>query len=174
MVEIGSAGANDFGTVNVSGGSLHSAGASGKALLNVSDAANIWMVSFFGGGTMNMVGGEIARVQVFDSSIVNLRGGIIGEGISTRAGDFEGSINVYGYGLAKTNSGGKYGVGQVYGFYPNGSEFVIDLGGGIYPYVNLIPEPGTVLFLLSGAFMLRKRRQYGSFGKDRKGMAAKK
>jgi hypothetical protein len=92
----------------------------------------------------------------------------------TRAGDFEGSINVYGYGLAKTNSGGKYGVGQVYGFYPNGSEFVIDLGGGIYPYVNLIPEPATVLFLLSGAFMVRKRRQYGSFGKGRKGMAARK
>jgi hypothetical protein len=69
--------------VNVSAGYLHSAGAAGNAVLNVSNAANIWMASVFGSGTMNMVGGEIARVQVFDSSILNLRGGIIGEGIST-------------------------------------------------------------------------------------------
>jgi hypothetical protein len=172
--EIGSAGANDFGTLNILGGYLHTAGANGQGVLNVSDAASIGMVSFFGDATMNMSGGEIARAQVFDSSILNLRGGIIVEGISTRAGDFEGTINVYGYGLVKTSSGGRYGVGQVYGFYPNGTEFVIDLGGGIYRYVNLIPEPTTVLFLLCGAFMVRKRGQYGSFGKGRKGMASKK
>jgi hypothetical protein len=172
--EIGSAVADDFGTLNIFGGHLQSAGANGQGVLNVSDAANIWMVSLFGDARMNMVGGEIARAQVFDSSILNLRGGVIVEGIGTRPGHFEGSINVYGYSLVKTSSGGRYGLGQVYGFYPDGAEFVIDLGGGIYPYVNLIPEPATVLFLLSGAFLVRKRRQYGSFRKDRKGMAAKK
>jgi len=173
VVEIGSGQANHFGTLNVSGGSLHSAGAAGEGELNVSDAANISMVSLFDSGTMNMEGGGIARVQVFDSSIVNLRGGIIGEGISTRTGSFEGAINVYGYGLQKTSSGGKYGLGKVSGFYPNGSQFGIDLAQGVYPYVNLIPEPATFLFLLSGILMIRKRRQYGSSGKETKGMAQK-
>jgi hypothetical protein len=172
--EIGSAGANDLGTLNIFGGYLQSAGANGQGVLNVSDAANIWMVSLFGDARMNMVGGEIARAQVFDSSILNLRGGVIVEGIGTRPGHFEGSINVYGYSLVKTSSGGRYGVGQVYGSYPNGADFVIDLGGGVYPYVNLIPEPATVLFLLCGVLMIRKRGQYGSFGKGRKGMVAKK
>ncbi len=156
--EIGGAGANEWGTLNISGGKLDSAGATGQGMLNISGAATVWAVRLSQSGMMNMTGGEIDHLSVYDSPVVNLHGGIIVDCISARQGAFEGLINVYGYNVAKTSSGGKYGYGEVHGFYPDGSSFGIDLGQDIYPHVNLVPEPSTLALIGLGALMTRKRK----------------
>ena len=156
--QIQSAGVNEWGSLNISGGKLNSAGATGQSMLNISGTGSVLSVRVSQSGMMNMTGGEIDRLQLFDSVIVNLYSGSIVEGISTRAGDFDGSINIYGYGLVKTSIGGLYGYGEVHGFYQDGTAFSIDLGHDIYPHVNLIPEPATIILLSLGAAILRKQK----------------
>jgi hypothetical protein len=154
--EIWNAGANEWGNVNISGGNLTGAGATGHGVLNISGDATIWYVGFSQSGTMNMSGGQIDAVSVYDSAVVNLLGGLIVEGIGTRLGHFEGLINVYGYHLGKTCAGG---VCSVYGFFPNGSAFSINVAEAVYPRVNLIPEPATLVLLGLGGLIVNRRKE---------------
>lgn len=68
-------------------------------------------------------------------------------------------INVFGYDLAKTNTGGAYGDGQITGYWQDGSPFNINLRySNTYSAVNLIPvpEPATFLLFGLGTLLLRK------------------
>ena len=110
----------------------------------------------------NIQNGTIGVLHLGHTSIVNLFGGNTmnvvpsGPGRSEQPLPFAGEVNVYGYNLVKTDSGGIYGYGQVYGSYLDGTEFSVDLGEGIYPHVNLIPEPATILLLTLGVFFVKR------------------
>jgi hypothetical protein len=82
-----------------------------------------------------MTGGTTEYLGARDSGTINLYGGLIADSL----GAWEwGVINIFGYDLDKTNSGGRYGYGQVFGSWTDGTEFTIDLNGAdTYWQINL-------------------------------------
>jgi len=124
--------------------------------VNISGNASVGMATSGGSGIFNIYGGTIDQLTANGNSVVNLMGGTyatyIGAELSTR-------INVFGYDLAKTNTGGTYGYGQITGFWQDGSSFTINLAGsGAYLVTNLIPEPTTFLLFGIGTFLLRQSK----------------
>ncbi|UCG56695.1 MAG: PEP-CTERM sorting domain-containing protein [Phycisphaerales bacterium] len=154
--EVGWIRAQASATVNVSGGRQGSIDGSGYPTINFSGQAATGLVRVSQHTMLNMTGGSMRKVELYDSVIVNLRAGVIPEGIVGFG--FDGVVNVYGHDLAKTRSGGQYGHGQVSGFYPDGSAFTVDLGRELYSRVNLIPEPATLLLLSLGVLIARARK----------------
>ena len=155
--EIGGLGCYDWSTVNISGGTLGGADVSDHATLNLSGGI-FRDVTLSDWSLFNMTGGQVRYIDVSDTAIVNLRGGIIQDGIVSRFVNDSVTINVYGTDLGKVSFGGQYGCGQVFGVYPDGTEFVIDLSKGYYSRVNLIPEPTAFVVLGLGALFSRVRR----------------
>jgi hypothetical protein len=154
--EVGKITAYASATVNVSGGRAGLVNSSGWATINFSGGAAPGLVRVAQHTMLNITGGSMRKLALYDSVILNLGAGVIPEGIIGVG--FDGVVNVYGHDLAKTSSGGQYGHGQVSGFYPDGSAFIVDLGRDLYSHVNLIPEPGTLLLLGLGVVIARARK----------------
>ena len=160
--QIRSIGVGEWSTVNISGGGIEDVTARSYGTLNMSGGSVEGSVDVRDFGMLNMTGGEMSRLSVAEKAVVNLSGGLITEGIvGARRWFFETdvTINFYGYDLVKTSSGGKYGAGQIYGFYPDGSQFTVDIGGISHTCIKLIPEPSTILLLALGGLAVRMREQ---------------
>ncbi|HIJ52887.1 MAG TPA: PEP-CTERM sorting domain-containing protein [Planctomycetes bacterium] len=152
--------ARNYSITNFSGGSIYGPTAFDYATVNLSGDASAVSLGIDDFGTLNMNGGSIGQIGIRDSGTVNLYGGIISERLLVLDSALESAvINVFGYNLDKTSSGGHYGYGQVYGFWQDGTAFTIELDmSKTYSHVNLIPEPSSILLFVLGAVLLRKRK----------------
>jgi hypothetical protein len=151
---VGGLNANDESLVNISGGSITGLQVFNNATVTLSQNASIYSAVAYS-GVINMNGGTITCLAaVGGSPVVNLRGGAITDYLGA---DSFASINVFGYNLTKTDSGGTFGYGQVSGFWQDGVAFAINFGGTeVYSHIDLIPEPATLLLFSIGALLLRK------------------
>lgn len=141
-------------SINISGGSVSGLLLYNNAAVNISQNANIYSAAAYS-GVINMNGGTVALLSGMENSTVNLRGGNITDGLG--AYGFT-TINVFGYNLTKTSTGGTHGAGQVTGYWQNGLPFTINLGGSdAYSHINLIPEPATFLLISIGGLLLRRK-----------------
>jgi hypothetical protein len=153
---VGSLGALDQSMVNISGGSVGIFSLSGSATATLSQNGSIFSVGAGYSSIFNMNGGNVTCLGVGDNAIINLSGGVVIDYLSANPA---GVINVFGYNLAKTSTGGTHGYGQLTGSWQiNSPQFVINLGGPYtYEQINLIPEPTTLLLFGIGTFLLRRR-----------------
>lgn len=147
--------AHNSSTINISGGSISGLLLYNNANATISQNANIYSAAAYS-GIINMNGGTISCLAaVGGSPVVNLRGGAITDYLGA---DSFALVNVFGYNLAKTDLGGKFGYGQVSGFWQDGLAFAINLGGPeAYSHINLVPEPATLLLISIGGLLLRKK-----------------
>jgi len=68
------------------------------------------------------------------------------------------TVNIFGYDLVKTSSGGAYGYGQVYGYWFDDTPFTINLSTAeTYSHITLIPEPTSLLLLALGGLLLKRK-----------------
>jgi len=91
-------------------------------------------------------------LAVSDSGTLNIYAGDLLFGNSPYFSE-SSTVNIYGYGF-------NYGSNRLTGFLSDSSSFMFnELPFGQYSHMNLvvIPEPGTVFLLGSGALWLRKR-----------------
>ncbi|HUT30869.1 MAG TPA: PEP-CTERM sorting domain-containing protein [Sedimentisphaerales bacterium] len=149
-------GAFDYSTINISGGDIHLATALNNTTVNffTSDYTDALIAE--DSGILNMEGGAVERVIARSSGIANLHAGSITDYLSAYDST---EINIYGYDLVMSTSGGSYGDGQVYGYWVNDSPFLISLRGAeTHSHINLIPEPGTLALLALGTLLLRRKR----------------
>jgi hypothetical protein len=152
---VGGLAASEESTVNISGGSISMLSLYNNATATLSQNASIYTVGVGYSSIFNMNGGTITYLGAGENSTLNLWGGVILGSLG--ATSLSATINVFGYNLAKTASGGTLGDGQVSGFWQNGTPFTINLhNSDTYACINLIPEPTTFLLLGIGAFLLRK------------------
>jgi hypothetical protein len=149
---------NDQSCVNISGGLV--TGAITKlypdATLNISGGN----ISFKGSsspfniyGNLNISGGVVNIGNTyFSQGTVNISGGILN--IDNAYISFMSNINIYGYGFNYDP------VGQVLtGHLLDNNQFTINnLDNTEYQYLNLIPEPMTVLFFGVSLLALRKQK----------------
>ena len=152
---VGSIFAHDSSSVDVSAGHIGSLDATEYAVISFKGDATAEYLRGRSFSLVNIDGGRIERLGAWNSAIINIHGGLIVEGIGTRG--FDGTINVFGYDLGKTSIGGRYGYGEVYGFFADDTAFTISLGLGIHHHVKLVPEPGSLLLVALGAPLLRRR-----------------
>lgn len=146
----------DESIVNISGGSVAALSISGNATATLSQNATIYTATAYDSSIFIVNGGTITYLWAEESSMLNLRGGAITYSLVARS---SATVNVFGYDLAKTNTGGTYGDGQITGFWQSGSPFTINLAdSGTYSHINLIPEPATLLLLSAGVFLFRRLR----------------
>jgi hypothetical protein len=146
-------GAFDTSTINLFGGNLSGAIAWDNAEVNLFDCDYSLNLSVGGSGIANMTGGTVEDLHAGGSGIINLFGGLVSD--SLNAWD-SAVVNVYGYDLFKTTTGGIYGYGQVYGFWLDDTAFTIDFSTPqTYSHINLIPEPCTLCLFGLGALLAR-------------------
>jgi len=128
--------ARESSTANVSGGYVYTLWASDSATAMLYEDATAFTVGAHDSATVTMLGGTTEYLGAIGGGTVNLHGGNIldslGAGISS-------TLNVYGRDLVKAAEGGRYGYGQVSGFWSDGTEFTIDLNGSeTYSHISLI------------------------------------
>jgi hypothetical protein len=154
--QINTLAALEFSTANVSNGEVYSLSAWDSAIVNFSDDARA--LSLGSGGdfsTTNMYGGITEFLRAGDYGIINLYGGLVTDSLNSWG---SATVNVFGYDLVKTISGGRYGYGQVFGFFADDSSFTIDFNTSeTYTHINLIPEPSSLILLGLGVLILRRR-----------------
>ena len=150
-------GACDYSTVKISGGTIsNSANAYLNSTIYYSGSAYGQNLGAFDSGKVYMTGGTVENIGSIDSSIFNLYGGYITDSIF---GSGSSIINIFGYDLSKTYSGGTYGNGQVSGYFTDNSSFTIDLyGASTYEHIYLIPEPTALLLFSFGCLFLKRKR----------------
>jgi hypothetical protein len=155
--EINTLDATDFSTANVSGGDVLSLWAFDSATARLSGTATCFNIGARGSfGVLNMSGGSTEYLGTIESGTLNLYGGVVTDSLG--AWD-TATINIFGYDLLLTSSGGSYGYGQVSGFWLDHTPFTINLNGEeTYTHINLIPEPASLLLLGLGAAFLRRKR----------------
>jgi len=144
-------------TANVSGGNIAGLEAWDHSIVNFSDDARALSLGSGGDfGTVNMTGGSTEFLGAGYSGTINIYAGLVTD--SLNAWDYA-TVNIFGYDLVKTSSGGRYGCGQVYGFFADGLAFTIEFSTfETYSHVNLIPEPGSLLLIAFGALLLKRKR----------------
>ena len=145
--------AREFSTANVLGGEVYILWALDSASVNLSGTGTVSSLSARGSfATANMYGGSAVYVDALMSGNVNLHAGLVSDYISAP----DGTINIFGYGLSKSDTGGTYGYGFVTGHWGDESPFSIDfLSPETYSNVTLIPEPTSFLLLGLGVFLSR-------------------
>jgi hypothetical protein len=142
---------------NVSGGYVHTLWAWDSATATLSGTGEVVSLSARGlSGTVTMTAGTADHISTYDSGTANVLGGTVehlfAENYSV--------INIFGYDLVKTSTGGTYGYGEVYGFWLDDTPFAIDFAGyETYSHINLVPEPSTILLLAAGAMLLIRNRK---------------
>ena len=117
------------------------------------------MIGVENSGTISVTGGDIDRISVEGFGTVNLTGGFVKEDLT--AAD-SGIINIYGYSLFKSTTGGIWDYGFVSGEWQNGETFEVSLyDSETYSHVLLheIPEPGTLFLLGLGSLLLRRKNR---------------
>jgi len=145
----------DDSTISISGGHINFATAINNTTINflTSDYTDALITE--DSATINMQGGSVERVIARNSGTSNLHAGSVTDYLTAYDST---AINIYGYDLIKTGSGGSYGNGQVYGYWMNDAPFVINLrGADTYSRINLVPEPCTLVLLVLGALLPRRR-----------------
>ena len=155
--QVSTLGAHEFSTANVSGGEVYSLGARDSATVNLSDIGNVSSLSARGDyGTVNMTGGTTEYAGAGESGILNLYGGVVTD--SLNAWD-SATVNIFGYDLVMTSSGGGYNYGQVYGFWEDDTPFTIDFNTSeTYSHINLIPEPSSFILFALGSLILKRKK----------------
>ena len=146
----------EFSTANISGGFVYGLNAKNNSIVNFSDGASGVSIGAGDFGTLNMYGGITEFLRAGDYGIINLYGGHVTDSLNSWG---SATVNIFGYDLFKTSSGGRYGYGQVYGFFADGSSFNIDFNTSeTYPHINLIPEPCSLLLLALGCLFLKRKK----------------
>lgn len=146
--------ARDFSTINVSGGFIHSPMAWDYSTINISGSFNAVEVGATATGIVNVMGGTMEAIAGW-GGVINLYGGTITDNIHAVGG----WVNVFGYDLEKSYTGGKYGYGYVGGFWNDGTALTIDLGGsGTYSHISLVPEPATFILLALGSLLIKRKQ----------------
>jgi hypothetical protein len=138
----------------VSGGYIHSPTAWDYSTINISGTFNAVEVGAAQAGIVNVMGGDMKAIAGW-GGVVNLYGGTITDNIH----DVGGWVNVFGYDLEKSSTGGKYGFGYVSGFWNDGTAFKINLYGfRTHEHINLIPEPGSLILFALGVLLIRRKQ----------------
>ncbi len=132
-------GAFDTSIINISGGTLSGAEALGNACVNLSGVGELARLTARDAGTVNVTGGSITdHLSAYNSGEINLYGGTLSGYIYMGAVD-SSAINIFGHDLYKTNSGGSYGFGEVYGYLSDETYVRVDLANSeAYGRINLI------------------------------------
>lgn len=147
----------DNSTSNLLGGSVYALNARGASVVNLSETINVFALDASGSTSINITDGMVNTLIASDHGIIKLYGGAVTDYLF--AVNFS-EVDIFGYDLVKTNTGGRYGYGQVYGFFNDRSVFSIDLSDAeTYSHVYLIPEPATFVLLLVGAGLIRNRNR---------------
>jgi len=151
--------ARDQSTANISGGEVNRALARDSAIVNFSGGAWATSVGARNSGVVNLLGGTVRRTWAMEQGTLNVYGGTVLESLSCSD---VAKVNIFGRDLIKTDFGGNYGYGQVYGFWEDDTPFVIDLNGPeTYRRITLIPEPSTLMLLVLGGAIVGRRRFAG-------------
>ena len=154
----------NWSVCNIYGGEIGFITASDNSTLNFYnsyDATSLVAEDF---SIIYVQGGYIGNLHAHQSGVIYLYGGAIPghEGATgTITADDSSIVNIYGYDLFKTSSGGFYGNGQVYGFLMDDTYISVDLyNSEAYEHINLIPEPATLsLFSLAGLIFVCKQNR---------------
>jgi hypothetical protein len=140
----------------------------------------IWM---YNDCTLDIFGGEIARVAAYDTTITNWYGGqmyelwakensivnIYGGQLLYPSGGSgylwladNSIINIFAYDVTFTPNGIGWGQGQLKGkYYLDNNNFILYLpNNGDYSHINIVPEPATFLLLALSGLLLKKRKQH--------------
>lgn len=136
---------------------LHNLNSYESSIINI-NGGNTSALTAYDSSRVDIIGGDVFSLYAQNSSTVNIMSGNIGYWL--KAGD-SALLNIYGYNLLASDTGGRWGDGFVTGNWEDGTPFTIDLSNGTsitYSHINLIPEPATLLLLAFGAVMLRRKR----------------
>ena len=167
--------AYDSSIVNVSGGRLFGLKAYHNSLVNVTDGyfdsgdisvRDSATINFFGGltealgtndfSTLNVFGGVVEKISSEDSSTVNVFGGTIREFDLGEGAPASTLVTIRGSGFNYDYGPIPDAAGTLTGTLANGDSidatFVISSGSSIV--LAPIPEPSTIILLMTGAFGL--------------------
>lgn len=141
---------------NIFGGHVRSVFVWDSATAVLSAGGSVFSLSAEGEfATVNVTGGTVEKIPVNEGATANLYRGNVG-GLGVRD---SGTINIYGYGFSYDPSAGALNGGQLSGFWLDGTAFQIDLyDPETYDSINLVPEPASLLFLLFGGLLIRKKQ----------------
>jgi len=143
-------------TVGMTGGEVGHLHTNDSSTLNLFGGMVSWLIAS-DTSTMNIYGALIEHALIVDrQSTVNLFGGTICQGVTI---PHSGIVNVYGY--AFDFRPGNEGNGWLSGYWLDNTPFSIYFMDSADPFpgsqIVLIPEPNTLVVLLLGGLMLRKR-----------------
>jgi len=131
----------------------------------------IWM---YNDCTLDIFGGNVARLGTFDTSLTDWHGGSMIElvmhgnsivnilgGSFSRLDIGENSVlNLYAYDVVIHTTGGYWDGGWIEGKYVvDDTYFDFDIRGeSAIPYIKIIPEPSTLILFSLGSFLFIRKR----------------
>ena len=146
----------DTSIINISGGTLSLAETWQYGEINISGSAEVEAIGARDFGTVDLYAGIVNRIAVLASAEINIYGGQLTQWLNVID---TGQVNVYGHDLDKTNYGGTYGYGQLYGYLMDDTYICVDLANPeAYDHINLIPEPTTLSLLILGSLILTRKK----------------